>query len=111
MNKDTLCDSLIYIEETLFASTDTMEKSQQDDNSTLVSQLQTPNSENDFNEKNSIIGEEEQMQNSYGDILTQSSANQEVTQSLVNQEDTRPVCKLFLDNRCPTGIKGQKCAH
>ena len=110
MNKDTLCDSLIYIAETLFASTDTMEKSQQDDNSTSVSQLQTPNTENDFNEENSTLGEE-QMQYSNGDILTQSSASQEVTQSSVNQEDTRPVCKLFLNNRCPTGIKGQKCAH
>ena len=112
MNKDTLCDSLIYIAETLFASTDTREKSQQDDNSTSVSQLQTPNPENDFDEENSILGGEEQMQNSIRDILTQSSVSQEVTQSSANQEDnTRPVCKLFLNNRCPTGIKGQKCTY
>ena len=104
MNKDTLCDSLIFIAETLFASTDTTEENQLGDNSTSDTQPHTQNSEEDFNfnEEGSISVEEQQTQNSSGDILTQSSAN---------PEDTRPVCKLFLDNRCPTGIKGLKCTH
>ena len=101
MNKDTLCDSLIFIAETLFSPADTTEKNQLNDNST--SDTATQNSDKDFNinEEGSTSVEEEQTQNSTGDILTQSSA----------PEDTRPVCKLFLDNKCPTGIKGQKCTN
>ena len=100
MNKDTLCDSLIFIAETLFASTDTIEENQENDNSTSNTQQHSQNSEGDFNEEDSSLVEEQQ--NSNGDNLTQSSAN---------LDNTRQVCKLFLDNRCPTGIKGLNCTH
>ena len=102
-NKDTLCDSLIFIAETLFASTDnTTEENQVDDNSTSNTQQHSQNSEGDFNEEDSASVEEQPTQNSNGDTLTQSSAN---------PDNTRQVCKLFLDNRCPTGIKGLNCTH
>jgi len=102
MTKDTLCDSLIFIAETLFASKDTTEENRLTDNSTSDTQQYTQNLEEDFNQEDSTQTEEQQTQNSTGDVLTQS---------LANLEDTRPVCKLFLDNRCPTGIKGLKCTH
>jgi hypothetical protein len=99
MNKDTLCDSLIFIAETLFASTDTTEENQANDNSTSNTQQNAQNFEEDFNEEDAPSVEDQQTQNN---TLTQSSAD---------PEDKRPVCKLFLDNRCPTGIKGQNCTH
>ena len=99
MTKDTLCDSLIFIAETLFASSDTTEENQLSDNSTSDNQQHPQNTREDFNEEDSS-SEEQQTQNSNEGILTQSSP-----------EDTRPVCKLFLDNRCPTGFKGQNCTH
>ncbi len=102
MTKDTLCDSLIFIAETIFASKDTTEENQLSDNSTSDSQQHTQTSGEDYNQEDSISTEEQQTQNSNEDILTQSMAN---------PEDTRLVCKLFLSNRCPTGIKGLKCTN
>ena len=99
MNKDTLCDSLIFIAETLFASTDATEENQVNDNSTSNTQQHVHNSEEDSNEEDSPSAEDQQAQNN---TLTQSSAD---------PVDKRPVCKLFLDNRCPTGIKGQNCTQ
>ena len=87
-NKDTLCDSLIFIAETLFASTNITEEMQQfSDESTSHTQHSTQLSE--------TAEEEEDSQ----------------SQSVGNSEDNRPTCKLFLENRCPTGIKGLKCTH
>ena len=113
MNKDTLCDSLIFIAETLFASTDTTEENQENDNSTSNTQQNAQNFEEDSNDEDSStqvtlssifneLRKRAETTNSNGDALTQSSAI---------PDDTRPVCKLFLNNRCPTGIKGQNCIH
>ena len=87
-NKDTLCDSLIFIAETLFVSTDITEEMQQfKDDSTSHTQQPAQLSE-----------ETEEVEDSQ-------------SQSVANSEDNRPTCKLFLENRCPAGIKGQKCTH
>jgi len=87
-NKDTLCDALIFIAETLFVSTSiTGETQQVSDDSTSLTQQPTQLPEE--------AEEEEESQ----------------SQSVVNSEDNRSVCKMFLENRCPTGIKGQKCTH
>ena len=87
-NKDTLCDSLIFIAETLFVSTDITEEMQQfKDDST--SQTKQPAQQSE---------ETEEVEDSQ-------------SQSVANSEDNRPTCKLFLENRCPAGIKGQKCTH
>jgi len=105
INKDTLCDSLIFIAEKLFASIGTTEEKQINDNSTSNTQQPTQNSRENFNREDSTSNEEQPIQYDNGDILNQSN------QSMANLEDNRPVCKLFLENRCPTGIKGQKCTH
>ena len=39
------------------------------------------------------------------------SQSQSGVNSEDNAEDNRPTCKLFLENRCPSGIKGQNCTH
>ena len=93
-NKDTLCDSLIFIAETLFKSTTNTEELQQlNDDSTLHTQQPTLPS-----------GETEEEEDSQSQ--SQSGVNSED-----NAEDNRPTCKLFLENRCPSGIKGQNCTH
>ena len=87
-NKDTLCDSLIFIAETLFVSNNITEEMQQfNDDSTSHTQQPIQSSEEAVEEEDSQ------------------------SQSVANPEDNRPTCKLFLENRCPTGIKGQKCTH
>jgi len=87
-NKDTLCDSLIFIAETLFVSNNITEEMQQfNDDSTSHTQQPMQSSEEAVEEEDSQ------------------------RQSVANPEDNRPTCKLFLENRCPTGIKGQKCTH
>ncbi len=94
-NKDTLCDSLIFIAETLFVSTSMTEEMQQcNDDSTSHTQLQPTQSHGETEETEETEEEEE---------------NQ--SQPMTNLDDNRPTCKLFLENRCPTGIKGLKCTH
>jgi hypothetical protein len=102
LTKDNLCDSLIFIAEKLFASTGTTEEKQIIDNSSSNTQQPTQNSGEDLSTEDSISNEEQATQNEDGETLNNSSTN---------GEDNRPVCRLFCENRCPTGIKGQKCNH
>ena len=61
MNKDTLCDSLIFIAETLSASANNpTEDNQVNDDSTSNTQQHSQNSEGDFNEEDSSLVEEQQ---------------------------------------------------
>ena len=88
MNKDTLCDSLIFIAETLFSSTGANEEGKDiGDESTSNNELPTQNIE--------VTNDQDNIH----------------SQSINDPEDDRPICRLFLDNRCPTGIKGQKCIY
>lgn len=102
LNKDTLSDSLIFIAEKLFASVGTTEEEETVDNSSSNTQQPTQDLGEDFIREDSTSNKEESTQHGDGDILNQSSAD---------VGDNRQVCRLFLENKCPAGIKGQKCTH
>jgi hypothetical protein len=94
MTKDILCDSLIFIAETLLGTgsrEDNDGKDNGEDNEDDSNQgFNTPNS------TPSIRGE------SNGDVEEKDDNDQNVI-------DLRPICQLFLNNRCPSGIKGKNC--
>jgi hypothetical protein len=86
INKETLCDSLIFIAETLLG--------------TVI--------------QNDEIGEinESVLDMSNNPMSTQVEATKDDEEKEENSqiaEDNRPICKLFLDNRCPSGYKGRNC--
>jgi len=122
-NKDTLCDSLIFIAETLFESaSDTGESQQFNDNPTSHTQQPTLLSEGTEEDEDSqsqgqsVVNSDDNNSASHTQqptLLSQGTEgdSQSQNQSAVNSEDNRPTCKLFLENRCPTGIKGQKCTY
>ena len=88
MNKDTLCDTLIFIAETLLEAGSKEEEN--DDNSNQS--FSTP--------KNTSSTQEES-----GEETEEKDNNSQKV------PDTRPICQLFLDNRCPSGIKGRNCSQ
>lgn len=94
MTKDTLCDSLILIAETLLWSVgmeDKREEEYEDDNEDNSNQRDnTPKSVNSIQEESTENAEDK-------DDNSQ------------NVDDNRPICQLFLNNRCPLGIKGKNC--
>jgi hypothetical protein len=84
INKETLCDSLIFIAET-------------------GAVIQN----DEIEEINESV-----LDMSINPLSTQVEATEDEEKKVENSqiaEDNRPICKLFLDNRCPSGYKGRNC--
>jgi len=95
INKDTLSDSLIHIAQVLFGAVD----------STRDQQTEDEDLENPFNGLH--------MQNKTTDTTEVHLEEQNKsfgTQTQSSEREGEPVCQLFLQNRCPEGIKGQNCS-
>jgi hypothetical protein len=117
-NKDTLCDSLIFIAETLFESaSDTGESQQFNDNPTSHTQQPTLLSEGTEEDEDSqsqgqsVVNSDDNNSASHTQqptLLSQGTEgdSQSQNQSAVNSEDNRPTCKLFLENNVASSFKG-----
>jgi hypothetical protein len=95
ISKETLCDSLIFMARTLFGAA-----TQEEANQSI--------SEN-ANENLSILMPSQE------DIILNNKETEENTEleeeNTHFEEENKPICTLFLKNRCPSGIKGRNCTN
>ena len=124
--KDILCDTLMFIAERMFQrsgkdqggalskteeeeETETLsnqEISQQSSKRGESSQTQTTSDDNTEHEEEPKTPKTQANK----EISPTSSSQKEISQTQTALEDNKPVCQLFLANKCPKGIKGKDCS-